>query len=531
MPITLDQLVANLAERPLPALAVTVQRVKQLLNNPNASNHDLQQVIGLDPGFTMELYRRFGIAAGDRRGPVSNIAHAISMLGPAPVKDAANSLPLLDKSLPDAAKSGIYHCYSRAIHASIYAQDIGAQREDKNPDEMGHAALLYNCAEMALWTYAGKAMQKIHGMVRKGADYGSASHSVLGFTLEQLSTKLSLVWYLSPLIKQTIDRAWHNQPRPMGVVLASSLARASALGWYSTEVDELIEFLADFRHQSREHTIAHIHSQAASIARSLPGLPLPVPVYNILQQRPRPVALTPATEPQAEKQAAAQGSIGVAAEKPKAPSKKVFTSPETAPQKKPVAEQAPAEVKKPVAPPPEKPASTPGLPPATKPRPTARDGEGVTRQARVTLPPEWKDPLSSFSRLLRGELGLQRIMFVMLTQDRKQASVVHLIGADTHSGLRRFSLKISGKNLFTILLSKQQGFWLKPANREKFLPLVPEHVVESIDKEGFFCMSLFVDEKPVGFIYADGKSAMNEENYTQFKQLCAGLCSDLEKTR
>jgi len=68
-------------------------------------------------------------------------------------------------------------------------------------------------------------------------------------------------------------------------------------------------------------------------------------------------------------------------------------------------------------------------------------------------------------------------------------------------------------------------------NSEKFLPLIPEQILESIDKSGFFCMSIFADDKLVGFIYADGKSAMSEESYTQFKQLCAELCSELEAAR
>jgi len=573
MPITLHELVANLAKRPLPAMSVTAQRVRQLLDNPNTSNNDLQQTIGLDPGLTMDIYRRFGIASGNRRGPVSNIAHAISMLGPAPVKVAVNSLPVLDKNLPEAAKSGIYHCYSRAIHASFYAQDIGRQRGDKNPEEMGHAALLYNCAEMALWTYANKTMQKIQRTVRHGADYGSASHSVLGFTLEQLSAELARVWHLSPLITQTIDHAWHSQPRPMAVVLASSLARASALGWYSVETSGLIEFLADFRRQSREKTIAHIHTQTASIARQLRGVPLPVPAYNILQQTPEPISTTPEPRLESTKKAASKRVTASIAEKPptrpkKKPETPLTTTPAKRPQTKPDPKQDPKPTRaaatisqtaqpikvpvKAMAAKPQKQAlvqkqtqSSSEKEPVAKPiQPTGKsvDSSAATgstnktrqvtvEQIRLSVPAEWKDPLSRFMRNLRSDLGLKRIMFAMLSQDNKQAGMARLIGADTYSKLHKFSLGVEEKNLFSILLSKQQGLWLKPDNSAKFLPLIPEHVIESIDKYGFFCMSVFVHNQPVGFVYADGIKAMNEGCYTQFKQLCASLSSDLENTR
>ncbi len=531
MPITLDELVANLAKRPLPALAVTVKRVQLLLDDPNTNNHSLQQVIGLDPGFTMDLYRRFGVISGSRRGPVSNIAHAISMLGPAPVQQAVNSLPVLDKNLPDAAKSGIYHCYSRAVHASIYAQDMGAQRGEKNPEEMGHAALLYNCAEMALWTYANKAMQKIHRVVTKGADYGSASHSVLGFTLEQLSTELARVWHLSPLIVEAMERAWQSQPRPMGVVLANSLARASALSWYSPEINELIEFLADFRRETGERTLVRLHSQAAIIARQLAGMPLPVPAYHILQHTPKEVNPTPETAQTKLKEApikrAAKKPQGASIQQPATkPTPQPTPRPATQPPARPMA--AAAKPQKRVE---EKPTPPPVTPPTPKsePKPIPKIEKPARKAVRAMVSTEWKGHLTKLMRNLRDKLHLKRVMFVMLSPDQKQAGVGHLMGADSHSRLHNFTVDIKGKNLFAILLSRQQGFWLKPDNSVKFLPMIPEDVRESIDQRGFFCMSIFVRNKPVGFIYADGKDAMNDECYTQFKQLCANLGPELGK--
>ncbi len=567
MPITLDALVASLDKRPLPALAVTVKRVQQLLDDPNANNHDLQQVIGLDPGFTMDIYRRFGVISGSKRGPASHIAHAISMLGPAPVQQTVKSLPVLDKNLPEAAKSGIYHCYSRAIHASIYAEDIGEKHGEKNPEEMGHAALLHNCAEMALWTYAGKAMQKIQSIVRKGADYGSASNSVLGFTLKQLSTELARVWHLPPLTIQSMEHTWQGQPRSVGVVLASSLAQASARSWYSPEVADLIESMAEFRHETRERTTAHLHSQAASIARQLAGMPLPVTAHSILQHAPKTVPPIPEpVQKKAEKRpdkSTTKGVVEKPAEKPERkpqtasskpapkpttlpiqrpatepsaePARSATTSPPATtvakPQKKteekPNQEPAVAPIKQPK----KEPVTTPAIPPTPTPKPVTKSREPTREPIRAKVPTEWSDPLAKFMRNLRDELNLKHVMFIMLSADKKQAGVGHLIGADTHSALHKFAVDLEGENLFTMLLSREQGFWLRPGNSAKFLPKIPPEVTEAIDTSGFFCMSIFVRNKPVGFVYADGKGAMNEGCYAQFKQLCANLSTELRKSR
>ncbi|MCP3671538.1 MAG: HDOD domain-containing protein [Gammaproteobacteria bacterium] len=556
MSITLDELVTNLEKRPLPAMAITVKLVQQQLDDPNTNNHDLQQVIGLDPGFTMDVYRRFGIISGNKRGPASHIAHAISMLGPAPVQEAIKSLPILNKNLPEAAKSGIYHCYTHAIHASIYAQDIGEQRGEKNPEAMGHAALLYNCAEMALWTYAGKAMQKIQNMVRKGADYGSASHSILGFTLKQLGTELARVWHLPPLIIQSMDHTWQSHPRSIGVVFANSLAQASAHSWYSPDVTDLIESLADFKHETIERTTAHLHSRAASIARQLAGMPLPVTAHSILQHAPKTAPPTPEPIQKKAKKKPTKSATNSVGEKP---AKKPAIKPTTQPIQRPATEPSAEPVRSATTPPPattvakpqkkteikpnqepavaptkqprKEPATTPAIPPTPTPKPVTKSREPTREPIRAKVPTEWDDPLAKFMRNLRDELNLKHVMFIMLSADKKQAGVGHLIGADTHSALHKFSVEMEGENLFAMLLSRQQGFWLRPENSAKFLPKVPPEVVKAIDTNGFFCMSIFVRNQPTGFVYADGNGAMNEGCYTQFKQLCASLSTELRKSR
>ena len=429
MPISLDKWAANLAKRPLPALAVTIQRVKQLLENPNSSNHDFQNVIGLDPSFTMDIYRSFGVASGGKRGPASNIAHAISLLGPMPVKIAVNNLPILDKTLPQAAKTGIYQCYSRAAHAAIYAQDIGEQHGDNNPEEMGHTALLHNCAEMALWAYASKSMQMIHGLVRKGTDYGSASHSVLGFTLEQL-----------PAVDKLVSETTLKQPQ-------QELPKTA----YGESLKEPLT------KPSMEH-----QKESLNKAHTFP------------RERPAVAAERTTAKP------AAESSINPAAFQVK---------------------------------------------PAAK-------AEDKTIAIKLVKPPnEWLECLQNSMRSMRNDLGLQRVMFAMLGPDQKRAEVGHLMGAAADSGLNGFSVSIKEKNLFSVLLSKQQGFWLRPENREKFLPMIPDEIDESIDKRGFFCMSIFVRNQPVGFVYADGREAMNIDCYTEFKQICANLSLDLGKYR
>lgn len=542
MPISLEGLVAKLAKRPLPAMAVTIQRVKYLQEDPITSNQDLQKVIGLDPGFTMDIYRSYGASQSNKRGPATDVAHAISMLGPLPVKIAAKNLPTLDKTLPDAARIGIYQVYSRAIHAAIYAKTIGELRGDKNTDEMGLAALLHNCGEMALWAYARKPMLEIFKLVQKGADYGSASYSVLGFTLKQLNTGLAEAWHLSSLITETTDHTWFGEHRSMAVQIACSIAQESAAGWNSSEVEDLIELLGEYIQHKKEVTAAFIHSLAAQADRQLFGLPLPASTFNMLRQPPVTVIseekkieeVAPEPTPKKKPKKTTYIEIEPAPAKPK---RAMNIEVEKAPEKQNKAEkqpsltdllkQMPREPRKEVKP-----------PPAPRPGKNPVSSEKVTAKSRPTLPKPiqkakspmpWEASLSKYMRKMRNDIGLKRVMFTMIDDNNKSARVCELKGASADSRLNNFIVNIKEKNLFNILLSKQQGFWLKSSNREKFLPMIPEDLLDSIDQNEFFCMSIFVRGEAVGFIYADGKYMLNNDSYADFKQLCAELCLDLSQ--
>jgi HD-like signal output (HDOD) protein len=556
MPITLEGLVAKLAKRPLPAMAVTIQRVKYLQEDPITSNQDLQKVIGLDPGFTMDIYRTYGASQGNKRGPATDVAHAISMLGPLPVKIAAKNLPSLDKTLPDAAKVGIYQVYSRAVHAAMYAKAIGELRGDKNIDEMGLAALMHNCGEMALWAYASKPMLEIYKLVKKGSDYGSASYSILGFTLKQLNTALAKKWHLSPLITETTDHTWFGKSRSMAVQIACSIARESASGWNSSEVEDLIELLGEYIQHNKEKTTAFIHSIAAQTDRQLFGLPLPASTYNMLRQPPvtiitekkkpqKPtIEIVPKKQPKKKKPIVFEQ----VPEKPKRSKRPDDVTSLTELLKQMPREQKteskPIQVARPVNEPPvkKKKPKTVAKPVneahAKKEEPakaTKTEEKPITKQPKekpvpprvvqkAKAPMEWESSLSKYMRKMRNDLGLKRVMFALISDNNQQAKVSEIMGADVDSGLNRFVVNIQEENLFKLLLSKQQGFWLKASNREKFLPMIPEELLDSIDQNGFFCMSLFARGKPVGLIYADGTYVLNEDSYADFKQLCAELC-------
>jgi HD-like signal output (HDOD) protein len=457
MPQTLEEWTQQLADAPLPAMALTVNRVTELLDSPNATNSDFQRVIGEDPGFSLAIFREVNHSAAADKEPPHSLSHAIAILGHKPFGKILKGLPVLKKEVKGTPRDRLYRCYSRALHAAAYAHHWADERRDSNPDEMHLSALMYDCAEMSLWNQAPETMAKIEALEAKGLDRNSASRKILGFTLNQLSRALADNWRLPGLLGNALQAHWHSQNRPTEVLLAASIARSSDRAWNSQETRGLVELFADHKHISEDHAAAELHTLAAETARAIQDLPL---------WKSATALVTLPSSARAASRAPAQKKV-----KPKAASK-------------PAAEK----------------------------------------------PQSIQDHFAHTMRRMQKEAGVERVMFAMLSSDRKRIKMRFLLG-DKESPLRNFALPMGGRHLFSILLSKQQGIWLRDSNRDQYLPLIPEPVRDAIQSHGFFAMSVYLKNRPIGFLYGDCSEpgALNQDGYDRFKQLSLRLCNQLKQ--
>jgi ribosomal protein S8E len=342
-------------------------------------------------------------------------------------------------------------------------------------------------------------------------------------------------------------------------------------------VEDLIELLGDYIQHNKAKTTAFIHTLAAQADRQLFGLPLPASTFNMLRQPPvtiitekkkpekgtievipqkrkkRPMRIEIEQVEKKTKKKQIRTEIEQVEKKPKKPKDVASLSEllkqmpkEQKSERKPIKTTKPvskSKVKKPEptkksAPTPPKPApvkkAVEPKPPPAKPEPVKKAAElkpaAPKTIEKAKAPSIWKPILSKYMRKMRNDIGLKRVMFATIGDNKNHVKVCELVGANGDPELNNFMVNIQEENLFKLLLSKQQGFWLRPSNRDKFLPMIPQGVLEPIDQNGFFCMSLFIRGKPVGLIYADGKYALNDDSYADFKQLCAELSTALGQT-
>jgi hypothetical protein len=124
---------------------------------------------------------------------------------------------------------------------------------------------------------------------------------------------------------------------------------------------------------------------------------------------------------------------------------------------------------------------------------------------------------------MREGIGLNRVVFALMTADRTALKAKYVAGAEMGSPLRQFQIDMTTQHLFSRLMEKVQGVWLSKSNRNTLEPMIPFGIRQLVGHGDFFAMSVFLHGKPIGLFYADSQhdgGALDEQRYLEFKQLC-----------
>ncbi|RDH90850.1 MAG: histidine kinase [endosymbiont of Seepiophila jonesi] len=453
----------------LPAMHRTLKQVREVLNSVSGSHVAISKLIERDPGFSLAIFRQLRTLPNKSREPVTKIANAIPLLGMEAIERTTRELPVLEDLLKGPPRRGLLDCYSRAAHAAIYAANLAERLGHHHPEAFANAALLHDIGEMALWVAEPDTMKNMQARIRQGDGREDAALEVLEFTLEELNLGLGNRWELPELVQESQGLFNSYQPRPLTVMMAAAVARATASGWNSHDASDKLELLAEFIGISEAQASTYLHQLAVTAANQLQSLPLPLPAFRLLQ-------------------------TGVTRKvKPQAPVTKI-----------------------------EQPR---GGRPAVEPSPAS----GKSPQAKPKINP-LQALLSRTLHALRDEHGLERAMFAMLSPDRKTLKARFVVDKNNGASLKTFEVGLHSPNLFSILMKKPQALWLNPDNLVKYLPSIPESVVRTVCSSGFFIISVFIKDKPIGVFYADVActgGSLNTDQFNNFKTTCRRAMQEL----
>lgn len=154
------------------------------------------------------------------------------------------------------------------------------------------------------------------------------------------------------------------------------------------------------------------------------------------------------------------------------------------------------------------------------PPPVATTAE--TTAAPGAASPRNSQELVAWALTTLRQQGMGRVMFALASPDRQWLKAKWVEGVAADSPLAGLTLNLAKHNLFTQLLGKPQSVWLHDANRDNLKPFLTGDLLKTIGYGDFFAMSIFLKDKPLGLLYADGwdgANGLDEQAYHMFKQV------------
>lgn len=480
---TLNAWADKLQHAVLPALPQTVAELARLSADDNVNMWNLARVVEKDPGLCVALLRRVNNGSQKRlRTEVTTVEHAMMMLGMTQLRTLPKAIPLIQRAGDPVGREQALRLMARSYHAAWQARELARLRKDLEPDEVFLPALLHHLGEILLWLYAPAKMTQIEELTtQQQMEPEEAQYVVLGFGLDHLTLMLARRWGLPTLLQDSLKSESAHQPRVYGIMLAVQLARAAAQGWYRAATTSVLEHIADYLGHDFGYAAAQTHRYAAEAAH-LADCYASAPAATLLLHPSQPEAAPgwKPTPPPAEDQGTPRPQAG----------------------------DLPAEAT----------AAFCLAPQLHILRRSLQELQAGMKAGNLTL----QKILSLTMDGMHDGIGLNRVVFSLLTQERHQLRARAIAGADNDPVFKRFLIELNGAHLFTRLMEKPQALWINDTNRLKFWPIVPKPFQRIIGGNSFFVLSVFVKERPVGLFYADRHSmdcALDPHAYHRFKQL------------
>jgi len=147
-----------------------------------------------------------------------------------------------------------------------------------------------------------------------------------------------------------------------------------------------------------------------------------------------------------------------------------------------------------------------------------REKKAAAPAAGAQNPERIHEAMVDVMRRIRREAGTERVMFAMLNPEHSRLKARIALGGSPDDALRHLDLDTREKNLLNVLLTRQQSVWLHQGNAGKFKPFLRPSLKPLFSAGGAYLMSLFVADRPLGVLFADG-SRLSDEGYRRFRQL------------
>lgn len=239
---TAEQLVASSVNLVTPP--VIFARVKQLVDDPDATTLDIAKAIATDPAMTARVLKLVNSAFWGVSGGVDSLPQAVSLLGMNPIHDlvlASSVIATFDGVRPELMdvtkfwRAGVFRSLAATALARRSARsDVGRVFTQALMSDLGHMVLYIKVPELT-------AQAKLQTRERPW-ERAQAERKLIGCDFAQVGAALTEAWKLPPTFGEAILH--QNAPQQAGVhaVEASLLHIATLLAEGRTSEDGNVTF-------------------------------------------------------------------------------------------------------------------------------------------------------------------------------------------------------------------------------------------------------------------------------------------------
>jgi len=195
-----------------PSMSGIAAKVLKLLDDPNSSAGQVEQLLKQDPSLTANLLKLTNSAYFGIPSKVGSVRHAIAMLGWKRLSKlviAACVSTITDRQIPGYdLPPGVLWQHSVAV--SVTAEGLMRELKIAESDEIFTAALLHDLGKLILGGFVEKELKEIQEVAARGVPFQMAEQEVLGTDHAEIGGLMLESWSFPPKLVSAVR--WHHDP-------------------------------------------------------------------------------------------------------------------------------------------------------------------------------------------------------------------------------------------------------------------------------------------------------------------------------
>ena len=195
-----------------PSMSGIAAKVLKLLDDPDSSAGQVEQLLKQDPSLTANLLKLTNSAYFGIPSKVGSVRHAIAMLGWKRLSKlvmAACVSAITDRKIPGYdLPPGVLWQHSVAV--SVTAEGLMRELKVAESDEIFTAALLHDLGKLILGGFVEKELDEIEKVAARGIPFQMAEQEVLGTDHAEIGALMLESWSFPPKLVSAVR--WHHDP-------------------------------------------------------------------------------------------------------------------------------------------------------------------------------------------------------------------------------------------------------------------------------------------------------------------------------